>query len=106
MFSQESGYQLSVEHTNEDSCTSYTFGPHHERTGDYIYYSLDHRTVYQDPARIPIVQEGTPAWVIADLMLSKHRGQPLSEAELRLCAGPHQSPLLRWLQNSLGEFSK
>jgi|TARA_B110001452_G_scaffold267339_1_gene276838 hypothetical protein len=106
MFGQEFQGHSPVEHTNNRSSTSYTFGPHHERSGEYIYYTLDNRIVQQDPERIPVVQEGTPAWVIADLMLCAHRGQPLSEAERQLCAGPHQSPSLIWLQKSLFEFSK
>ena len=106
MFSQEFKGFSPVEHTNNHDATSYTFGPHHERSGEYIYYKLDNRIIKQDPKRIPVLQEATPAWVIADLMLCAHRGQPLTEAEQLLCAGPHKSPSLLWLQKSLFEFSK
>ena len=106
MFSQEFVGHSSAEHTNERSSTSYTFGPHHARQGDYIFYTLDSRVVATDPDKIPVVFEATPAWVVADLMLSAHRGQPLTEAEQLLCAGPLQSPGLQWLQKSLASFSK
>ena len=41
MFSQEFNGHSPGEHTNEYSSTSYTFGPHHKRQGDYIFYALD-----------------------------------------------------------------
>jgi len=106
MFSQEFKGHSPGAHKNEYSSTSYTFGPHHERQGDYIFYSLDSRVVAADPDKIPVVFESTPAWVVADLMLSAHRGQPLTEAEQLLCVGPFESPGLQWLQKSLASFSK
>lgn len=105
MFSEEFPGHCSGGHTNERSCTSYTFGPHHGRTGNYIYYTIDNRVVKQDPKKIPVEQESTPAWVIADLMLSAHRGQPLTESERLLCANC-TTPGLVWLQKSLLDFSK
>lgn len=104
MFSQEFVGHSAGEHTNDRTSTSYTFGPHHTRQGNYIHYTLDNRVVDTDPSKIPVVLEATPAWVIADLMLSAHRGQPLSEAEQVLCAGPFESPGLQWLQKSLSSF--
>ena len=106
MFSQEFEGHLPVEHTNERTSTSYTFGPYHLRNGEYIYYTLDNRIVHADPEKIPVVFEPTPAWVIADLMLSAHRGQPLRPAEQRLCEHGATTSGLQWLQNSLGSFSK
>ena len=105
MFSQEFVRHSSKGHTNEYSATSYTFGPHHTRQGEYIFYPLDSRVVRVDPQKIPVVFEPTPAWVIADLMLSAHRGQPLTKAEQLLCANC-QTPALKWLQKSLASFSK
>ena len=105
MFSQEFNGHWS-QHTNESSSTSYTFGPHHTRQGEYVYYTLDNRVVTTDPCQIPTVLDATPAWVVADLMLSAHRGQPLTEAEQLLCTPPFESPGLQWLQNSLVSFSK
>jgi hypothetical protein len=106
MFSREFEGHSLVEHTNERSSTSYTFGPHHLRNGEYIYYTLDNRIVHADPEKIPVVFEPTPAWVIADLMLSAHRGQPLTAAEQRLCEHGATTPGLQWLQKSLWSFSK
>tara|TARA_B110001450_G_scaffold240000_1_gene248341 strand:+ start:343 stop:663 length:321 start_codon:yes stop_codon:yes gene_type:complete len=106
MFSQEFKGHSPGAHKNEHSSTSYTFGPHHKRQGDYIFYSLDSRVVTADPDKIPVVFESTPAWVVADLMLSAHRGQPLTEAEKVLCSANVMSPGLHWLQKSLASFSK
>ncbi len=105
MFSSEyTGYH--GEHTVNRSDTSYTFGPHHARQGNYIMYALDTRVVQQDPQTVPAYVSSAPAWVIADLMLSAHRGQPLTAAEQRLTAGPFQCESLQWLQRALGDLSK
>lgn len=105
MFSSEySGYAGS--HSKNRSSTSYTFGPHHKRDGTYIHYTLDNRIVKHDPAKIEAHQADTPAWVIADLMLSAHRGQPLRPAEQTLIRGPFHSPSLQWLQRTLNDLSK
>ena len=105
MFSSEyEGYQ--GEHTVNHSDTSYTFGPHHARRGKYIMYALDTRVVRQDPQTMPAYVSSAPAWVIADLMLSAHRGQPLTAAEQALTAGPFVGESLQWLQRALVDLSK
>ena len=47
-----------------------------------------------------------PAWVIADLILSKYRGQPLSEYEEALISQPFQSEGLTWLTNVCKHFKE
>ena len=103
MFSAEyTGYAGA--HRRHRRSTSYTFGPHHARDGEYIYYLLDNRVVRQDPERIPAQVPATPAWVIADLMLSAQRGQPLRPAEQALVNRPFQSASLQWLQRALDDL--
>jgi len=105
MFSREyTGYTGA--HSLNKTATSYTFGPHQTREGGYVYYSLDHRVVHQDPAQIEAFHGNTPAWVIADLMLSAHRGQPLTAAEQELTRGPFASESLTWLQRTLKDLVK
>lgn len=96
----------SGEHTNNTTSTSYCFGAHTTRNGEYIFYELDEQVVLQDPKKIPIIPSSTPAWVLADLMLSAYRGQPLREYEELLLSQPFQSPGLIWLENSLCQLSK
>lgn len=105
MFCREyEGY--NGQRTTFENTTSYTFGPHHKRDGDYIYYTLDGRVVAQASDKIPAHVSETPAWVLADLMLSRHRGQPLTAAETLLIERPFQCESLRWLQHALNDLSK
>ena len=92
--------------TTFENTTSYTFGPHHKHDADYIYYALDGRIVDQDPSKIPAHASETPAWVLADLMLSRYHGQPLTLAEQRLIDRPFRCASLQWLQQTLTDMSK
>lgn len=103
MFSAEYTGYTGV-HRRHRSSTSYTFGPHHTRDGEYIYYTLDNRIIRQDPQRIPAKVPTTPAWVIADLMLSAKRGQPLRPAEQALVNRHFESKSLQWLQRVLDDL--
>lgn len=106
MFSSEYG-GYAGEHTKNRQDTSYTFGAHHLRdAGGYIHYTLDSRVVQQDPARIPARLPSAPAWVIGDLMLSAHRGQPLTPAETALVDRKFDSASLQWLQRTLSDLEK
>jgi hypothetical protein len=79
---------------------SYTFGPH--TTGAKVYYAGDNRVV--ESTSVPALQpHSTPAWVVADYMLSKSRGDPLTAYEEVIISQPFESENLRWLQEYLRE---
>jgi len=79
---------------------SYTFGPH--TSGEKVYYTGDNRVV--DSTTVPSLQpHSTPAWVVADYMLSKNRGEPLTAYEELIISQPFESESLRWLQEYLRE---
>ena len=82
---------------------SYMFGPHSTRNGDRIYFTGDRRIVEQNPQCLEIKPHTTPAWVIADYLLSKSRGEPLTEYEEMLISQPFESEGLRWLRQYLKE---
>lgn len=79
---------------------SYTFGPH--TTGEKVYYTGDVRVVDSTTVR-SFQPHSTPAWVVADYMLSKSRGEPLTAYEELIISQPFQSENLRWLQEYLRE---
>jgi len=79
------------------------FGSHSTRDSDCIYFTGDRRVVNQDPSCIEIKPHPTPAWVIADYMLSKSRGEQLTEYEEMLISQPFESEGLRWLRQYLHE---
>lgn len=83
---------------------SYMFGSHSKCNRERIYYTGDRRVVDQDPSSIEIKPHSTPAWVIADYMLSKSRGEPLTEYEEMLISQPFESEGLRWLREYLREI--
>ena len=87
---------------------SYTYGPHVQgipETNPWVYYEGDRRVFTE----APVAQQKlapTPAWVIADLIWSKHRGQPLSEYEEALISQPFHSEGLQWLTYACKEFKE
>ena len=103
MFSSDFSGKSLGKHTRKLKKMSYMFGPHCTREGERIYFTGDRRTVEQDPKRIEIKPHATPAWVIADYMLSKSRGEPLTEYEEMLISQPFKSEGLRWLCEYLRE---
>lgn len=90
----------SSEHTSKKKVSSYTFGPHTSRVGSYVHYISDARVVTQDPKKIIMKAEPTPAWVVAEYILAKRRGEPLSDYEELLIAQPFQSEGLKWLRQA------
>jgi len=98
MFSSDFSGKSLGEHTRKINKMSYMFGSHSKREGDRIYFTGDRRIVEQDPTCIEIKPHATPAWVIADYMLSKSRGEPLTEYEEMLISQPFDSEGLRWLR--------
>jgi len=86
-------------HQHRPHQMSYTFGTH--TVGKRIFYGGDRRVIEQDVCTVR--QEAAPAWVVADCMLSKHRGIPLSPAEELLISQPFQSEGLLWLEKYLAE---
>lgn len=101
MFSSDFSEKLEEESTIRVNRMSYTFGPHSTHDGERIFFVKDERIVEQDPNCIEIKPEATPAWVIADYMLSKSRGEPLTEYEEMLISQPFESEGLRWLREYL-----
>ena len=101
MFSSDFSDKSLEKSTTKVNTMSYMFGPHSTRDGDRIFFMGDNRTVEQDPNGIEIKPEATPAWVIADYMLSKSRGEPLTEYENMLISQPFESEGLRWLREYL-----
>ena len=87
---------------------SYAYGPHVQgipETNPWVYYEGDRRVFTEAPVAQQKIAP-TPAWVIADLMLSKHRGQPLTEYEEALISQPFESPGLVWLKACLEGFKE
>ena len=88
---------------------SYAYGPHVQgipETNTWVYYEGDRRVFTEAPAIKKEALQATPAWVIADLILSKYRGQPLSEYEEALISQPFQSEGLTWLTNVCKHFKE
>ena len=75
---------------------SYTHGAHAPPCS--IYYGGDHRVV---PGQVaPLELHTAPAWLVADWMLAKARGEPLSEAvENMLSNVTNFSDGLHWLHH-------
>tara|TARA_B110000285_G_scaffold157237_1_gene175417 strand:- start:1816 stop:2130 length:315 start_codon:yes stop_codon:yes gene_type:complete len=103
MFSSDFSGKSLGKHIRKINKMSYMFGPHSTRDGDRIYFTGDRRIVEQDPTGIEIKPHATPAWVIADYMLSKSRGEPLTDYEEMLISQSFESEGLRWLRQYLRE---
>ena len=79
---------------------SYMYGPHMKKQP--IYFGGDDRVVIQDTPK-PI--ESPPAWLVADWMLAKHRGEPLTPFATGVLQNTSQwNQGLRWLQTYLDQY--
>lgn len=60
----------------KERAMSYTFGPHMQAAP--LYFGGDGRVVEQNPSEIPLATSDPPAWLVADWLVAKSKGQPLS----------------------------
>ena len=77
---------------------SYMYGPH--ISSENVYFGADNRVVTNPDLSIDV--KPPPAWLIADWMLAKHRGEPLSQmAEYFVSQKSHRNRSLHWLDHYL-----
>jgi hypothetical protein len=81
--------------SRRDKDMSYMFGPHHE-SGTTIYFGGDGRESTVDSSKIPVSTCNPPTWLVADWILARNRGEPLSENAEQHCSSISH-PALLWL---------
>ena len=82
---------------------SYCFGPHMLPQKDGIYFEGDNRIVRQ-PSDTLIHFTGTvPVWLVADWMLAKNRGEPISRFAEEVISTEQPSQALIWLSRMLDQ---
>ena len=84
---------------------SYMFGPHteyNEGEHPWIYYKGDQRVVIPPKAKSDAPPPpAPPAWLVADWMIAKSKGIPLSERADAYCTQPTKNEGLLWLREYL-----
>jgi len=75
---------------------SYTHGPHIESNN--VYYCGDNRTATYKSKTIRVAP---PAWLVADWMLARHNGQPISKYEEKMCEMCTDNNAILWLRDYL-----
>jgi hypothetical protein len=76
---------------------SYTFGPHMLPTTGGYYFQGDNRVVRASTERIERFDGPVPTWLVADWMLARKRGEPLSAFAQEVLKEPQTSKALHWL---------
>jgi len=76
---------------------SYTFGPHMLPTTGGYYFEGDSRVVRTSADRIERFDGPVPTWLVADWMLARKRGEPLSAFAQEVLKEPQTSGGLQWL---------
>lgn len=79
---------------------SYTYGPQRYIAGPYVYFGGDQRVVHQKETDTESVK-GIPAWLVADWMIAKSQGQPLTQDQEKYVSYQANNAGLRWLRAML-----
>ena len=86
---------------------SYQFGPHTQwNAGEHpwIYFEGDTRVVTRTKKKVAITPP--PAWVVADWMIAKSNGEPISEEAEAYCDAKTTNKGLLWLRDYLLQEKK
>lgn len=82
---------------------SYMFGPHMP-VSNSIYFGGDAQVVDISSDKIHLSKSVPPAWLVADWMIAKKRGEPLSQiAQHYLGQSAHWNDGLKWLHHYLNQ---
>ena len=91
-----------VPSTSKDAM-SYCFGPHMLPREDGLYFTGDNRIVRLRSDRIVRPEGPTPVWLVADWMLAKNRGEPVSRFAEEVLSHHQPSQALSWLSSVLNQ---
>ena len=87
---------------------SHTFGAHTQyKSGEHpwIYYKGNRRVVIPNESKA-VEMFPPPAWLVADWMIAKSKGQPISERAEKYCNQPTKNAGLLWLKDFLEQSKK
>ena len=80
---------------------SFMFGPHMNAPHG-VYFGGDGQTVQTASDAIPMSTSAPPAWLVADWLLARHRGEPVSNIAVHYLSKPEQWNCgLKWLNHYL-----
>ena len=80
---------------------SYFFGPHMLPMPEGIYFQGDDRIVRIPSNKIEHFDGSVPSWLVADWMLSKKRGEPISAFAQEVLKESSKTKALEWLEQVL-----
>ena len=89
----------SSDHDYRPNDMSYTYGPDRYIHKSYVYFGGDQRVVKSQHTSESLDQ--VPAWLVADWMIQKSRGQPLTAVQENYTKQQAKNPGLCWLHAML-----
>lgn len=88
---------------NSNPNMSYFFGPHMLPMSKGIYFQGDNRVIRIPSDKIERFEGAVPSWLVADWMLSKKRGEPISAFAQEVLRQGAQTKALKWLEQVLNQ---